>query len=115
MKHRGYDNLMAEALREIERICHPKPIKWQHIGYKKCKPTWANHWKSEMKVFMSESNLRKCNIDDICSDPLLKPIQHRRSSGPRPNRRPLLSDSMWYELLCWFFKSLLEMMSGARS
>ncbi len=104
MKRDVYDSLVDEAMREIRRSWFPKPIKWHHIGYRQGK-----------RVFMTESCLRRCDIDDICSDPLLRPIQQRRSRGPRPNRQPPLSDSLWYELLVWLGKSLLEICSGQRS
>lgn len=104
MRHDVYDNRISEAIKEIRRLVYPKPGRWHHIGYRQGK-----------KVFMTESCLRRCNIDDICSDPLLRPVQQRRARGPRPNRRPPLSDSLWYELLTWLGKSLLEMMSGQRS
>lgn len=99
-----YDNLIDEAMVEIRRKLFPKPGRWQLIGYRQGR-----------RVYMTESALRRCDIDDICSDPLLRPVGHRRSRGPRPNRRPPLSDSLWYELLTWLGKSLLEMMSGQRS
>ncbi len=103
VKRDVYDNLIDEAMADIHRIMNPKPGKWHHIGYRQGR-----------RVFMTESALRRCDIDDICSDPLLRPIDHRRSRGIRPNRRPPLSDSPWYELVCWLGKSLLEMMSGQR-
>jgi len=86
---------------ELNRICFPKPIKWRLIGERQGK-----------RVYMSESNLRKCDVDDICSDPLLQPVQQRRSRGPRPNRRPPFSDSLWYELLIWLFKFLFAIRDG---
>lgn len=104
MKRDVYDNRVSEAIEEIYRKMNPKPSKWHLIGIRQGK-----------KVFMTEPNLRRCDIDDICSDPLLRPIGHRRARGCRPNRQPPLSDSLWYELLVWLGKSLLEMMSGQRS
>lgn len=104
MKRNVYDNLLAEAMADIRRSMNPKPSKWRHIGYRQGR-----------KVFMTEPNLRRCDIDDICSDPLLRPVQQRRPPGPRPQRQPPLSDSLWYELLVWLGKSLLEICSGQRS
>ena len=104
MKRAVYDNRVSEAIREIYRDMNPIKSKWHHIGYRQGR-----------KVFMTESCLRKCDIDDICSDPLLRPIGQRRARGCRPNPRPPLSDSMWYMLLVWLGKSLLEIASGERN
>lgn len=104
MKSAIYDNRVSEAIREIYRDMNPKKSRWHHIGYRCGK-----------KVFMTESALRRCDIDDICSDPLLRPVGQRRSRGCRPNRQPALSDSMWFELLVWLGQSVLEICSGQRS
>lgn len=104
MKRDVYDNRVSEAIKQIRRRCYPKPSKWHHIGYRQGK-----------RVFMTESCLRRCNLDDICADPLLQPVQQRKARGPGSNRRASVSDSLWCELLGWLGKSLLEMMSGQRS
>ncbi|MBA7677175.1 hypothetical protein ES703_85426 [subsurface metagenome] len=103
MKKNIYDNQLQKTITEISRKMNPKPSKWIHLGYRKGK-----------RVYMTESNLRKCDIDDICSDPLLQPVRNRRPPGPRPNRKPPPSNSLWHELLSWLGKSLLEMMSGQK-
>lgn len=104
MKRNPYDNLISEAISQINRSMNPKPSKWVHIGY-----------RNGRRVFMTESNLRRCDIDDVCSDPLLQPVQNRRRQGCRPNRNPPASGSMWFELVCWLGQSLLEIFAGQRN
>lgn len=104
MKRDVYDNRVSEAIDEIYRDMNPKPSRWHLIGYRQGR-----------KVFMTESALRRCDIDEVCSDPLLRPARQHRSRGYRPNPQPPLSDSMWFELVCWLGQSLLEIFAGQRS
>lgn len=115
MRPAVYDNRVSEAIEEIYRDMFPKPVKWYHIGYHEPLriPMTSNY--TGRKVFMTESALRRCDIDVLCSDPSLQPVRHRRSRGYRPNRQPPLSESMWYMLLVWLGQSLLEIFAGQRN
>lgn len=66
---------VKEVIRQIHRDLHPQPSRWYCIGRRNGK-----------RVYMTESALRRANIHDICSDPLLKPLRRQRYPNRKPHR-----------------------------